>query len=346
ALVKAGGTLVFLMGLSSLERICGNLVEAGLDPHTPAAVLSRGTTAKQRKVLAPVSELPEAAQKAGLESPAIIVVGGVCAYSEQFSWGEDRPLAGLRIGIARPRNRAGRLSAMLAAEGAEVVELPAIRTVAIHDGDAALNAALDAPHGKDWFVFTSPAGVEVFFEKLRALRQDIRTLAGARFAAIGSAAAGALEDRGIVPDLVPDHYSGDALGRALREAVKQGERVVLPRSRRGTDAVTRQLVEAGVGFLDIPLYDTIPAPYPAGPDAGAALRELLCENLDWTVFTSASAVEGFVAAFGAERAGRALCIGAQTAAAAEQQGMKTVIAENATLESLLERLRSEAGREA
>jgi uroporphyrinogen III methyltransferase/synthase len=352
ALVKAGGSMVFLMGLSSLESICKNLVEAGLDPQTPAAVLSRGTTAKQRRVLAPVSKLPEAAREAGLESPAIIVVGAVCAFSEDFSWAEDRPLAGLRIGITRPRNKTGRLSAMLAAEGAEVVELPSIRTIAIDDSDAetALETMLDDPHEKDWFAFTSPVGVEVFFEKLRAHKRDIRTLGGARFAAIGSATAGALEDRGIVPDLVPDHYSGDALGKALRGAVKPGERVILPRSRRGTADLTGHLAEAGISFLDIPIYDTMPSAAPRGgiSGAGAAYRDMLCEDLDWIVFTSASTVEGFAAVFGAEktRGVKALCIGKQTAAAAEKQGMETAVAENATLESILERLRVEAGREA
>lgn len=350
ALVKAGGSLIFLMGLSSLELICKNLVEAGLDPRTPGAVLEQGSTAKQRKVLAPVARLPEAAREAGLESPAIILAGGVCAFSEQFSWAEDRPLAGLRIGVTRPRNKAGRLSAMLAAEGAEVVELPSIRTIPVNDSgvEAALETALEAPHEKDWFVFTSPVGVGVFFEKLRARRRDIRTLGGARFAAIGSATAGALEDRGIVPDLVPDHYSGDALGKALRGAVKPGERVILPRSRIGTAEVTRRLAEGGINFLDIPIYDTIPAPHAGAPDAGTIYRDMLCENLDWIVFTSASTVEGFAALFGAEktRGVKALCIGEQTAAAAERQGMETATAENATLESMLERLRAEAGREA
>jgi uroporphyrinogen III methyltransferase/synthase len=350
ALVKAGGTMVFLMGLSSLELICKNLVEAGLDPQTPGAVLAQGTTAKQRRVLAPVSKLPEAAREAGLESPAIIVAGGVCAFSEEFSWAEDRPLAGLRIGVARPRNKTGRLSAMLAAQGAEVVELPSIRTIALNDSDAeaALKNVLDDPHENDWFAFSSPAGVEVFFEKLRSQKRDIRSLGGARFAAIGSATAGALEDRGIVPDLVPDQYSGDALGKALREAVKPGERVILPRSRIGTAELTGLLAEAGVSFLDIPIYDTIPASYAGASGAGTAYRDMLCEDLDWIVFTSASTVEGFAAVFGPERTRgvKALCIGRQTAAAAEKQGMETAIAENATLESMLARLRAEAGREA
>jgi uroporphyrinogen III methyltransferase/synthase len=350
ALVKAGGSMVFLMGLSSLEAVCRNLVEAGLDPRTPGAVLSQGTTAKQRKVLAPVSKLPEAAREAGLESPAVIVAGEVCGFSEQFSWAEDRPLAGLRIGITRPGNKAGRLSAMLAAEGAEVVELPSIRTIAIDDSDAetALNTVLEDPCENDWFVFTSPVGVEVFFEKLRARRRDIRSLGRARFAAIGSATARALEDRGIVPDLVPDHYSGDDLGRALRGAAQQGERVILPRSRIGTDTLTRHLEEAGINFLDIPIYDTIPALRAGTPAAWAVYRDMLLENLDWIVFTSASTVEGFAAVFGLEktRGVKALCIGAQTAAAAKQKGMETVTAENATLESMLERLRAGAGREA
>jgi uroporphyrinogen III methyltransferase/synthase len=333
------------MGLASLESICKNLVEAGLDPQTPGAVLSRGTTAKQRKVLAPTAKLPEAAREAGLESPAITVIGSVCAFSEQFSWAEARPLAGLRVGIARPKNKTGRLSAMLAAEGAEVVELSSIRTVPVteSDIDAALQDVLDRPRKNDWFVFTSPVGVEVFFEKLRSRKRDIRTLGGAKFAAIGSATAGALADRGIVPDLVPDQYSGDALGRALREAALPGERVILPRSRIGTGEATRHLEEAGIPFLDLPIYDTKPAETPDGK----IYRTMLCEGLDWIVFTSASTVEGFFALFGAEQARgvKALCIGAQTAAVAEKYGMETTVAENATLESLLDRLRAEAGGE-
>jgi uroporphyrinogen III methyltransferase/synthase len=348
ALVKAGGSMIFLMGLSSLEGICKSLVEAGLDPRTPGAVLERGTTAKQRKVLAPVAQLPEAAREAGLESPAIILAGAVCGFSEAFSWAEDRPLGGLRIGVTRPRNRAGRLSALLSAEGAEVVELPSIGVLPLEDADGALKALLEEPHDRDWFAFTSPAGVEVFFEKLRGLRRDIRALGGARFAALGSATAGALEDRGIIPDLVPEPYSGEALGRALGEAARQGERVILPRSRIGTEELTRRLAEGGIDVLDLPIYDTRPAapPRSAVSDAEAAYRDMLCEDLDWIVFTSASTVEGFAALFGAEktRGVKALCIGKQTAAAAEHYGMETAVAENATLESLVERLRIEAGR--
>jgi uroporphyrinogen III methyltransferase/synthase len=134
----------------------------------------------------------------------------------------------------------------------------------------------------------------------------------------------------------------------LREAVKPDERVILPRSRRGSEELTRHLREGGIAFLDIPIYDTLPqtAPY-TDRNSNTVYRDMLCEDLDWLVFTSASTVEGFITVFGAEKARtrgvRALCIGKQTAAAAEKYGMETVTAENATLERMIECLRS-AGR--
>ena len=44
------GTLVFLMGVSTLPFLCANLIQEGMDPQTPAAILERGTTARQRKI--------------------------------------------------------------------------------------------------------------------------------------------------------------------------------------------------------------------------------------------------------------------------------------------------------
>jgi uroporphyrinogen III methyltransferase/synthase len=47
ALVRTKGTLIFLMGLSTLPVIMRGLLDAGISPDTPAAVLERGTTAGQ-----------------------------------------------------------------------------------------------------------------------------------------------------------------------------------------------------------------------------------------------------------------------------------------------------------
>jgi uroporphyrin-III C-methyltransferase len=74
-LADTPGTLVVFMGLGRLGEIAHGLVESGKDPATPAAVIASGTLPEQEVVTAPLAELAEAA--AGLESPALVVVGDV-----------------------------------------------------------------------------------------------------------------------------------------------------------------------------------------------------------------------------------------------------------------------------
>ena len=64
ALCALEGTLVFLMGVTSMEMVCEGLVKAGMDPQMPAAILQEGTSAVQRRVVATVSDLPQKAREA------------------------------------------------------------------------------------------------------------------------------------------------------------------------------------------------------------------------------------------------------------------------------------------
>jgi uroporphyrin-III C-methyltransferase len=82
ALARAGGTLVLFMGLARLPEIANGLVEHGLDPRTPAAVISAGTTPDEEAVVASLSTIAEAAGH--LRSPALTVVGDVVALSERL----------------------------------------------------------------------------------------------------------------------------------------------------------------------------------------------------------------------------------------------------------------------
>jgi uroporphyrin-III C-methyltransferase len=83
ALARAGGTLVLFMGLARLREIASGLVEHGLDPETPAAVISSGTTAEQEAVTATIATVADAAKN--VRSPALIVVGDVISLSERLA---------------------------------------------------------------------------------------------------------------------------------------------------------------------------------------------------------------------------------------------------------------------
>jgi uroporphyrin-III C-methyltransferase len=79
ALARTQGTLVVFMGLGSLRTIADGLIEHGRAADTPAAVIASGTLPEQRTVIAPLRELADAA--AGLEPPALVVVGEVVALA-------------------------------------------------------------------------------------------------------------------------------------------------------------------------------------------------------------------------------------------------------------------------
>lgn len=75
ALATAGTTIVVLMGVRTLGAICAALVEGGLDPATPAAVVADATLPSQHVVRATVATIDTEA--AGLRPPAVAVIGPV-----------------------------------------------------------------------------------------------------------------------------------------------------------------------------------------------------------------------------------------------------------------------------
>ncbi|PSK96966.1 uroporphyrinogen-III C-methyltransferase [Haloactinopolyspora alba] len=77
ALAATDGTLVFLMGVSLLADTAANLIEAGMAPRTPAAVIENGYGPGQRVTTAPLSGIAARAAEVGARPPAVIVVGDV-----------------------------------------------------------------------------------------------------------------------------------------------------------------------------------------------------------------------------------------------------------------------------
>lgn len=369
ALVRTQGTLVFLMGIARLEYICEGLIQGGMDPDMPAAVLQQGTTAGQKRIVATVGTLVEETRRHGVETPAIIIVGRVCALADQFAWVERLPLAGSRVIVTRPRGTISRMAARLRKLGAEVLELPSIETRAREDqsqlkealdrmekagakntpgADSATDSAgmkcptdtadpmdaADVVGGYDWIVFTSPTGVRVFFDVLRSCGKDVRSLASLCIAAIGMGTKKELADRNLIVDFVPSVYDGDTLGKELAQRVKKGDRILIPRASAGNQKLVEQLEEAGAVVDDIPIYDTVDARQDLVDEA--ALFEQ--NKIDCAVFTSASTVRGFVS----RNPGldyslvRAACIGKQTKACADEYGMQTRMSDEATIDSLVQ----------
>lgn len=357
ALVEAGGTYVFLMGLAALGDLMRGLLDGGISPDMPATVLQQGATSHQKKVVATVATIEDAAVQAHLLAPAVIVVGEVCVLAQNFSWYERLPLFGEKIVVTRPRRQSAALVNELKKLGAEVVSAPVIQTVPLTDKGKfeKIEKTFREIGEYTMLVFTSPYGVERFMELCREYHVDLRALAGKRLAAIGKTTAEAMERRGMFVDIIPEQYESAELGKAIRQACRPGENILIPRSSIGSAALVDEILgrngvsaaemvpiqsevydgaecEDGIRVHDLPIYDTV-------CDTGTAeflQKEMEAGDVTLVTFTSASTVRGFAAMLPDYdyRKITAVCIGKQTEAAAASYGMRTVTAKNATVEDM------------
>ena len=194
---------------------------------------------------------------------------------------------GMRLLLARPRERMEPLAGRLRTLGAQVLEAPAAELVPVEE-DEKIGDCISHLETYDWLVFTSPAGVRIFFADMERRKADVRRLGHIRIAVIGEGTGKALEERGIYPDLMPRVYDGVSLGRALAGADIRGKRILLPRAERGNPELVPLLEEAGAAVDDISIYRTL---YPES-QAVDVRKELEEGRIDCVVLTSASTADG------------------------------------------------------
>jgi len=77
ALAAGPGTLVLLMAVTHLEPVAAELVKRGRAPDTPVAVISDGTTPRQRVLVSTLADVARDAAAGGVRPPAVVVVGDV-----------------------------------------------------------------------------------------------------------------------------------------------------------------------------------------------------------------------------------------------------------------------------
>jgi len=329
ALAAFPGTLVVYMGVRTLESISRALIAGGRPESQPAAIVERGTLPGQRVVVATLETIASVAAREGIRAPAISVFGEVAALPQRLDWLGARPLADRTVAVTRARAQSSGLARRLRELGAVVIEAPAIRI-----------APLDGPApelgGYDLVCLTSPNGVQLLFERLRAAGRDARALAGATVAAIGPGTARALAQRGVIADVVPEQFVAEGLVEALAEIPVT--RALIARAAVARDVLPEALRERGAAVDVLDLYETVAEPLSEGQrDAVAAA--------DYVTFTSSSTVQFFFSQAGegaAERA-RLVSIGPVTSDALRARGREPdVEAEQHDIDGLIEALVADA----
>ena len=239
-----------------------------------------------------------------------------------------------RILVTRPRAQADVFGDELRTAGFEPIYFPVIEIRPI-ENNVALDKAFDQLHCYAWVIFTSLNAVDVVFDKFSSLL--INGGARVKFAAVGPKTADALKMRGITPDFVPQEYVAEAILPGLGDL--KNKWVLLPRAEIARKELPEAIVKAGGTAHEISVYKTLPTqPDPEGLTA-------LKSGVDVITFTSASAVENFVAMMHQNKLDPLnlpnnplfACIGPITEQAAREEGLlNLVVAKEYTTEGLVE----------
>ena len=339
ALARTGGTLVVMMGWGALPRVTERLLDAGMPPSMPAAVVRWGTEPYQQTVVGNLGNIVERARAADLGPPVVVVIGRVVSLRQEIVWFENRPLFGKRVLVTRSRTQASMLSRMLCEEGAEAIEVPTIE-ISPPEDFSDLDEAIRSLGRFRWVVFTSVNGVAAFFDRLNTLGMDARALGGSRVCAIGPVTAKALEQRGVVPDFTPPRHTSKRLVQGLSERGVAGAKVLMPRTDIAPEDAARALEKLGAQVHQPVAYRTLK---PAGSAEKA--RELLShDKIDIATFTSSSTVQNLVELLEGDPSllqdALIACIGPVTARKARDLGLKVdVTARRHTVAGLVQALK-------
>ncbi|MBI2677489.1 MAG: uroporphyrinogen-III synthase [Candidatus Koribacter versatilis] len=231
------------------------------------------------------------------------------------------------------------MSRLLRAQGANVIEIPAIE-IRTPRSYAKLDAALAALTRYDWLVLTSVNGVEAFFTRMRKRRVRTTALARLKVAAIGPATKRAIEHHGVRVAVMPREYVAEAVVQALRGRV-HGKRTLLVRAKVARDVIPRELRRAGARVDVVEAYETV-VPIGSASRIRAALGGERRPNV--ITFTSSSTVRNFVGMVGdlkLLRSAGLASIGPVTSATLRELGLKpTIEAKQYTMEGLVRAIAS------
>lgn len=340
------GTKVVLMGVERIRKITSELIKAGADKATPVAMVRWGTTGQQQTIQGTLATIADIVEEKNFKAPAVTVIGNVVSLREKLNWFEARPFFGQRIVVTRTREQASQLSGQLLELGAEVLEIPTIK-IAPTDKRDLLAEAFTELNGYEWIVFTSPNGVTAFFDAFFKVYEDIRSIGGTRFLAVGPATAAKLKELHLAVDLMPERFVTSEIAKAFKAYQDiENVRILLMRAEVANPELPLELTKMGAIVDDVPCYKTVPET----EDITGAAAKLTEGGANWVTFTSSSTVENFHARFDLPKMKqqfpqmRLASIGPETSKAVEALGLKPDIeAKEHTIAGLVEALKKEIG---
>ncbi len=275
---------VLFMSLRVADQEAARLQKEGWPASTPCAFVFDAAGPREEVVR---TTLGKVSSVAGEDRPGVLIVGQAAACR----WPVSGVLAGRRMLLTCSAALQDRAALAVEDLGGKPVRWPLIRLVPRFGGacsrhaDARLSKDMAADMSAyDGIVLTSPSAVRIFFESFPCDRRQLP-----EFFTCGAGTDAELRKYGVASDVMPAaDFSADGLVAEIRGMDLRGRRILRLRSAKAGTAVARALRRSGALVKDVVLYDN----ERCAPDD-------VLPPFDDVFFASASAVESFLAQYGA-----------------------------------------------
>ena len=262
---------VLFMSLRVAAEEAKRLRKEGWPAKTPCAFVFDAAGPREEVVQTTLGEVKSVA---GEDRPGLLIVGQVAAHR----WPALGEFARRRVLLTCSEAVQDKAALAVEDRGGKPIRWPLIRLVS-------RKLSLD-PSACDGIVLTSPSAVRIFFEACPCDRRQLP-----KFFTCGAGTDAELRKYGVSSDVMPaKNFSAAGLIAEIREMDLHGRHTLRLRSAKAGSAVARALKRAGAKVDDVILYDNeFCAPADKLPP------------FDDVFFASASAVESFLAQYGAAK---------------------------------------------
>lgn len=261
--INLDGTIIFVMGVSKLEKIVDAFLEGGKDPLTKIAIIENATLNSQRKIISDLKNIKEKARMEKVKNPSLIVISKNIIFNEELDYFNDKDLYNQKIGVVSYKGRKNKMKQKLLKRGADVTEFELLRIK---------EEKVKIPHLKDYkgIIFTSKNSVDIFIKNLK----DLRGLP--KVYAVGKKTAKRLKKHKIIPDFVPEKSNSLELLKLIED---KEAKYIFFRANKAINPFKKKLKNLD----EVVLYKTERLKH----------NKIDIQRLDAFVFTSKSQVEVF-----------------------------------------------------
>ena len=268
-------TIVFYMSASNLHIILNKLIAAGRPTNTPVALIENISLPEQRIITGTLYEILKKTNT--FHSPLLVIVGNTVMLNHSIKRSVPRVLI---TGTSVEKYR----------HLGDIVHTPLIELNPPCSFEE-LDQVIQKINEFTYLIFTSRYAVYYFFNRLRFLHKDSRSLAGIKIASIGKITSVKLAEYGIIPDLEAKDESSRGLIDLFREKNITHENILIPRSDKGLPMLPDGLSLLGNHVKTVTVYkNEIPSDY----------KKVDLNDFDIVVFSSPSCVINFKTIYGNE----------------------------------------------